>query len=408
MAKKPKTLPGRVFAQFGSIWLTIALLTNLFLLTWLGTLEQVEKGIHQVQAEYFESWWVLAKAGPLKVLLPGGYFTMGLFTVNLVIGGLIRIRKSKATIGVIIGHVGIALMMIGGLVEHATSDYGRIVLHTGEEGGEFQEYEGWEVAIWDADATSGVQEYIIPGAQFTGLDGAALRTFERADLPFDLVLSRFMENCTPKRAASSGAPDAPVVEGMFLSEQAKDPENERNIAGLYVKAINGGAALHEETFLFGIEQFPWVFAAGGKNWAVELRHTVHSMPFRLRLVKFTKDDHPGMSMARAYFSDVIKIDADGSEHPLRIEMNKPLREKGLIVYQSGFGPQDGGLGEPYSVLAVSKNPSDRIPWISVTVIAVGLLWTFLARLLGFLGKERRRALKAAGQSAGSGAETKAA
>ena len=95
---------------------------------------------------------------------------MGLFTINLLVGGLVRIRKSKQTIGVIIAHVGIALMMIGGLVEHATSDYGRIVLHEGEQN-EFQEYAGWEVAIWDADAESGVQEYIIPETHFSDSPG---------------------------------------------------------------------------------------------------------------------------------------------------------------------------------------------------------------------------------------------
>ena len=116
MAKKPKTLPGKFFAALGSFWLAIALLVNLFLLTWLGTLEQVEKGINAVQGEYFESWLVLAKMGPIKLLLPGGYVTMGLFVVNLFVGGLVRIRKTKATVGIIIAHLGIALMMGGGLV----------------------------------------------------------------------------------------------------------------------------------------------------------------------------------------------------------------------------------------------------------------------------------------------------
>ena len=69
MAKKPTTLMARILAPLGSFWLAVALLVNLFLLTWLGTLEQVEKGIHQVQEEYFESWIVFAKAaeGPRRV-----------------------------------------------------------------------------------------------------------------------------------------------------------------------------------------------------------------------------------------------------------------------------------------------------------------------------------------------------
>ncbi|MEM6672655.1 MAG: cytochrome c biogenesis protein ResB [Planctomycetota bacterium] len=407
MAKKPNTLPEAILAQLGSFWLAIACLVNLFLLTWLGTLEQVEKGIHQVQVEYFESWVVAAKAGPLKLLLPGGYITMGLLTLNLLIGGLVRIRKSKATIGVIIAHVGIAVMMLGGLLEHAVADYGRIILHEGEEGDEFQEYAGWEVAIWDADATAGIQEYIIPEEQFADLAGPDTRTFRRADLPFDLVLGNFLENCEPRRAAGI-VPTAPVYEDLFLSEKPRDKEEERNIAGLYATAITEQGTSVQKSFLFGVEQFPWVVEAGGKNWAVELRHTVHPMPFRLRLVKFTKEDHPGMAMARAYSSDVVRIDPDGSEHPVRIEMNKPLREKGLVIYQASYGPQNGMPGEPYSVLAVSRNPSDRVPWIAVTIIAIGLVWTFLARLIGFVGKEKRRSAKAKKTVATEGASPKAA
>ncbi|MDB4489521.1 hypothetical protein N9243_00960, partial [bacterium] len=91
MAKKPTTLIGKILSPLGSFWLAVALLVNLFLLTWLGTLEQVEKGIHQVQEEYFESWVVLAKAGKMRLLLPGGYITMGLFTLNLLVGGMVRI-----------------------------------------------------------------------------------------------------------------------------------------------------------------------------------------------------------------------------------------------------------------------------------------------------------------------------
>lgn len=409
MAKKPTTVLGKVLHGLGSIWLAIALLVNLFLLTWLGTLEQVEKGIHQVQVEYFESWYVLAKAGnlPIKLLLPGGYITMGLFTLNLLIGGLVRIRKSKQTVGVIIAHVGIALLMLGGLVEHATSDYGRIVLHEGEEGNVFQEYGGWEVVIWDADATSGVEEYIIPQEHFADLSGDKMRTFQRAALPFDLVLTRYMVNCKPVRAVGI-QPSAPVYEGLFLAEQDRDPENERNWSGVYAKVVKDQGTEIEESFLFALEKFPWTFEAGGKRWAIELRNTVHEMPFGLRLVKFTKEDHPGMTMARAYSSDVVRIDPDGTEHPVLIEMNKPLREKGLVVYQASYGPQNGMPGEPFSVLAVSKNPSDRIPWVAVSVIALGLFWTFISRLGSFLGKEKRRAAKAAKQTNAAGAEAKAA
>lgn len=398
MAKKPKTLPGKLFAALGSFWLATALLVNLFLLTWFGTLEQVDKGIHAVQAQYFESWIVLAKAGAIKLLLPGGYVTMGLLVVNLFVGGLVRIRKSKSTIGVIIGHVGILLMMGGGLVEHMYSEYGRVRLYEGEEKDQFSSYAEWEVAIWDADATASVEEFLIPGSDFEDLGGEASRTFKRAELPFDLILKRYSENSQLRLAANVGIPKAPVIENLFIEPMASSKEDEFNLPGMYATAITEGGARVEESLLNGFCKHPWTVRAGGKTWAIKLRHVTKTMPFSIKLEKFLKDDHPGMSMARAYSSDVIRTDADGSTHKQRIQMNEPLRKDGLIVYQSGFGPQNGEGGPPYTVLAVSRNPSDRIPWISVAIIALGLTWTFIARLFGFLGKQKRMALKAAAAS----------
>ena len=401
MAKKPKTALGKLFAALGSFWLAVALLVNLFLLTWLGTLEQVEKGIHAVQGQYFESWVVLAKAGYIKLLLPGGYITMGLLVLNLFVGGLVRIRKTKSTVGIIIAHVGIALMMGGGLVEHMYSVYGRVVLYEGDTSQQFEEYSGYEVAIWDADNLGSVEEYLIPEADFNSLEGTGSRTFQRSELPFDLILKRYMSNSELREAAGVGVPTSPVVEGHFLVGRPDEKEEESNFAGIYATAVTDGGSRVVESVLWGRSVHPWVFEAGGKRWAVIMRHTVHSMPFSLKLEKFIKDDHPGITMARSFSSDVIRIDEDGTEHPLRIEMNEPLRKDGLIIYQASYGPQEGRPGRPFSVLAVSKNPSDRIPWVSVAIIALGLTWTFLAKLFGFLMKQKRSALKATQATSGS-------
>ncbi len=176
---------------------------------------------------------------------------------------------------------------------------------------------------------------------------------------------------------------------------------------MYVAVVSDNGTRVQDTLLFGESVHPSVIEVGGKTWAFMLRHPVHSMTFKLKLEKFIKDDHPGMAMARAYSSDVIRTDADGSEHKLRIEMNEPLRKDGFIIYQSGFGPQNGEGGPPYTVLAVSVNPSDRIPWLSVAIIALGLTWTFVARLFGFLGKQKRMAAKMS-KASGSNSQGKAA
>ena len=54
-----------------SIWLSCTLLTLLGLLTWLGTLEQVNTGLFEVQRKYFDSIFLIHKAGPIAIPLPG-------------------------------------------------------------------------------------------------------------------------------------------------------------------------------------------------------------------------------------------------------------------------------------------------------------------------------------------------
>ena len=96
-------------------------------------------------------------------------------------------------------------------------------------------------------------------------------------------------------------------------------------------------------------------------------------------------------MAKAFESIVTRIDENGEERVL-IEMNEPLREGGIILFQTNYGPQLPGGGVPegarlYSVFSAVNNPSDKWPEYSMWVIALGLLITFVRKLLGYMSKQ---------------------
>ena len=61
----------RLLDGLGSARLACALLVLLALLTWLGTLAQVELGLHAAQKRYFESFLLVHWLGPIPVPLPG-------------------------------------------------------------------------------------------------------------------------------------------------------------------------------------------------------------------------------------------------------------------------------------------------------------------------------------------------
>ena len=84
----PRSLGWHGVRLLGSMKLAVWLLLILAALTWLGTLAQLGKSIHDVQREYFESWFVVAElplsfwgktlivredgsAWPLRIPLPG-------------------------------------------------------------------------------------------------------------------------------------------------------------------------------------------------------------------------------------------------------------------------------------------------------------------------------------------------
>ena len=98
-----------VVAVLSSMKLAVVLLVLLGLLTWLGTLAQIEDGLWKAQKEYFESWFLIAdlelgwwgqplfagddgKGFVLRIPLPGAYPVMALLFVNLLVGGMVRLR----------------------------------------------------------------------------------------------------------------------------------------------------------------------------------------------------------------------------------------------------------------------------------------------------------------------------
>ena len=112
-------------------------------------------------------------------------------------------------------------------------------------------------------------------------------------------------------------------------------------------------------------------------------HVRYPMPFSIRLTDFA-GRHPGLSMAKSFESDVVKVE-NGTEQKVLIKMNEPLRHEGLVLFQSSFNQQPGE--REVSIFSVVHNPSDFWPLYACIVIGVGLLITFLPKLLKFVRAE---------------------
>ncbi len=381
---------GPLIDLLASTGLACVLLACLFVLVFVSTFEQEKLGLWEVKRQYFQAWWVRLDVARWSVPFPAGMTCMGLLAVNLILGGLLRLRWRASVLGIAICHLGIVMLLVAGFVELKRADEGFLQVVEGEQSTEFVDYHHWELAIWDSSQTEEVQEWLVPHATLRALTGDGERVFEHEDLPFELRLSGFLRNCWPHRAGEETQGFGPAVDGVVLEDLPLDAEDQRNLAGVRVSVVADGASgAAQEGLLWSAELWPWVVEADGRQWAITLRNRRHSLPFAVRLDDFTKLDYAGIDKARSFESEVTILEGEDEQRAL-IRMNEPLRRGGHALYQHNWGPQDPRDPSPtYSVFSVSRNPSDKWPEWATYVIGLGLLLAFGEKLLKYIRSQAR-------------------
>lgn len=408
-APLPLTLAKRLFRFFSSIGLALVTLAFLLLITWVGTEEQPEKGLFLVQEEYFKSWWLLHDfkwpvVGTVTLPLPGVMLLLSVFSINLVCGGLIMLRKSTRTVGVMIAHFSMLFLLAGGLLQHRYAKDGYMQLYEGEESDEFVSYHDWVIrvhAVKDGEANFEEEAWVVPPEVLKAMDEApkATRRVELPELPFDLKLRDHALNAMVMPGAFHRPGEPEVIDGVFMRPLPREKEGEANVAALYVDVLGEGDEVIDQGLLWGLENQPFTVQVNDQAWLIKLDRERWKIPFAIHLDKFTHEFHPNTGTPRVYKSDVTKIEGDDREK-IAIEMNEPLRHQGFILFQSGWGPQENGRpvpGTPYSVFAVWRNPSSKIlfipvehwPLVTVSIAAVGMALHFLLKLFRHLAPRRR-------------------
>ena len=371
--------------------LSVVLLLLLMLLTYLGTLEQVNSGLYEVQKKYFESLFLVHRAGPVPIPLPGATLVMALLFVNLLVGGIVRMRRKRARVGILIAHVGIAILLVSGFVKFTASDDGALTLYEGEQARHYQSHYRVELAVSRVLEDGRIEEHLVSEEQLAAAREGGSVVLQSEALPFEIELEHLLTNCRPMPKGPMFEVDVPVVDGVFLSEEPRSTAAEKNLAGAYVQVRPRAGDGPIDGLLWVADAAPLTVAIGDARWAVDLRRERYPMPFGIALETFTKENHPRSNMPSHFASDVRVLAEDG-ERSVAISMNEPLRDGGLVLYQASWGPKNARPGDPlYSTLAVVRNPADQWPLIACVVIAFGLLWHFAAVLMRYVRREARAA-----------------
>jgi hypothetical protein len=385
-----------VVRVLGSYRLAIVLFVGMFVATLLGTIAQIDRGLFQAQRIYFESWFYTWPAVPafgfLALPLPGGLTLMSLLAVNLLVGGILRVRKTWSRAGILIMHLGVMMLLGAGLGRFLLAEDGAMMLweptetQKGSTRSEYESYTEFELVLSLVDGDTTSREWVVAEHDLQGARGGATTRIAFRDLPVRLTVHDYHRNARVLPKGPMFEAPTPVVDGYFVQPQAPELQAEADRPACYV-SVEGAKGGNSHHIVWADARAPVTFRSGDSAYVLELRKKRMALPFAVELTKFVHERHPGTNQPRNYQSDIV-VHSGGTATPMLIRMNEPLRREGYVAYQSSYGPEPAAPGERrYSVLAVSRNPADQWPLYSLLVMTAGMLLHFVAKLFRWIRRE---------------------
>ncbi|MDR3262024.1 MAG: cytochrome c biogenesis protein CcsA [Tannerella sp.] len=103
-------------------------------------------------------------------------------------------------------------------------------------------------------------------------------------------------------------------------------------------------------------------------------HEVHTLPFRLELVKFTLKHYPGSMSPSSYESELL-VYIGGDTLRKSVYMNNVLDAKGYRFYQASFDPDERG-----TVLSVNKDVAGRnVTYAGYLILLAGCIFCLVGK-----------------------------
>jgi hypothetical protein len=366
------------------------------ILILLGTLEQVHWGVWHIQKEYFSSWYCiypLNPAAPLHLPLPGGFLLGLLLVINLICAHFQKFKEKKGYKhwGIKMIHSGLLLLLMGGFVTAAYQEEASMVIPENDNRNYTEAFRDYEFVLIE-HKKNGVDKVISVPAQIlkeqsgtkTPIDLDVLTKLEVLNYYPNAVLraqSQFPQGQVAQVTQGIGSKTALAYRPIPESFDDNNPNNPLAI----VRVISGQKNLG--TWILNAqlgESFPaQTFSHLNKDFELNLRRTRNYLPFSIELKQFTHEKYPGTEIPKRFVSEVNLV-TEAGKTPFTISMNQPMRHGGMTFYQSSFGAT--AEGKNISVLQVVRNPGWLIPYLSVGLMSLGLLWHFCISLGQFLSR----------------------
>jgi len=387
----------KLLKPWASLRLTVVLFALSIILIFAGTLAQVHEGIWTVVDKYFRSVVVSIDLQifapqdvvkiPGSIWFPGGLTLGVLMFINLIAAHAVRFKLRKKRIGIILTHLGVILLLVGEFVTGIAAKEGNMTIREGETVNFVEDIRSTEIAVIDQsdpvdDLVVIVPEHFIETGE----------TISHGLMPFTIKVTEWMPNSQmlgPMQAPESrkGIADTGIAKDLAAMplERANGVDGSTvDAPSAYVTLFQGEQRIGSYLISVYIDQAQMVVVDGRAYW-IELRFARTYKPYSLHLMDFKHDLFTGTQMARNFSSDVRLVDEGRNvDREVHIYMNHPLRHAGETFYQASFLRDDSG-----TVLQVVQNPGWMIPYISCTVVTLGMLLHFGIRLVPTLGRRSK-------------------
>ena len=397
----------RFLSFFTSLRLTVFCLACALVLVFVGTLAQIQLGLYVTQERYFHSLFVMwGPAGSSwKIpVWPGGYLLGGLLLVNLIAAHVKRFSLSPKKIGLFLVHGGLILLFVGQFLTESFQVESFMRLEEGETKNYTESARKNELAIIKTSSANSDSVVVIPES-FIAQKGE----IQPPGLPFTLKVKEYLPNSWPAPALKSVAGNMERVEASqgigqrlrFRSRPTTARTDDENIPLALVEISTPQGSLGSWTVsdwfnrdlgslqqLLGSEltamaAVPQEFTYQNNTYRIAFRPVRYYLPYSISLLEFTHKRYKGTDIPKDFSSRLqVRNAQTGEDREVRIYMNNPLRYAGQTFYQGGFEP-----GDKVSILQVVRNPAWLTPYLSCTLVALGLVIHFLIHLVQF-GKKR--------------------
>jgi hypothetical protein len=371
-----------LFKFFSSLRLTVACFSLALVLVFVGTLAQVQIGLYMAQEQYFRSLFVYwsPQGSDFKIpVWPGGYLLGGVLLINLIAAHIKRFSWSRKKTGIFLIHSGLILLFIGQFLTEVLQVESHLRLEEGETKNYSESDRKSELAIIDVtdpqeDKVFAIHEKLL----------AKKGEIQHPELPFRIRVKEYYPNSRLHNRAADATNSPPATHGFgprieLMEVPLATAMNERSIPTTIFEVVTPQGSMGTWLVSNMIDD-PQSFVYQGRTYQVSSRWIRYYKPFSMHLIEFTHDRYKGTEIPKNFSSHLqLNNPSTGEDREVLIYMNNPLRYGGETFYQGGFEP-----GDTVSILQVVRNPAWLTPYVSVTLVGVGLLVQFLSHLISFI------------------------